>query len=142
MADVPPCTLLYVGSSPARVKRIEELVLQLPNIRLVTASNTFQGIKRAQTTRPDVILIDVNLPNRSEIKAWKKLQDDPDATHVPLIALTGGSFAPDMEKTPEGEVFCHMSEPLHLKDFRDTVCAALQAGEGQVVLASAGGNLS
>jgi hypothetical protein len=70
-AGAPLRTLLYVEDNPANMELVEQLIARCPDIRLLTAVNGTLGIELARTAQPTVILMDINLPGISGIKALK-----------------------------------------------------------------------
>jgi CheY-like chemotaxis protein len=75
-----------------------------------TASNGEEGLTIAQQTRPDMIFLDILMPKRTGIMAYRRLKKDPDLAEVPVVILTGLSqyrsfFAQDFEQVPHPEAF-------------------------------------
>ena len=60
-------TLLYVEDNPANLMLVEDLIARRPDIRLLSAADGKRGIEIARASRPDVILMDINLPSISGI---------------------------------------------------------------------------
>jgi len=67
------------------MKLVEQLIARRPDIRLLTAVNGTLGIEVARTTRPTVILMDINLPGISGVEALKVLRVDPATAHIPSL---------------------------------------------------------
>jgi CheY-like chemotaxis protein len=138
-ADAPRRTLLYVEDNPANMQLVEELIGRFPDMRLVTAVNGTLGIERARATRPQVILMDINLPGISGIKALRILREDPATAHIPVIALSANAMPRDIEKGLEAGFFRYLTKPIKIKDFMDTVNASLEfAGKTAVKAPHAG----
>ncbi len=73
----PLRTLLYVEDNPANLSLVQQLIARRPDMRLVSARDGNLGIQLARTHRPEVILMDINLPGISGIEALKILRDRP-----------------------------------------------------------------
>jgi PAS domain S-box-containing protein len=77
-AQIPPGaplrTLLYVEDNPANLALVEQLIARRPDMRLLTARDGNQGIQLARANRPELILMDINLPSISGIEALKILR--------------------------------------------------------------------
>ncbi|HEY2952930.1 MAG TPA: ATP-binding protein [Verrucomicrobiae bacterium] len=125
-ASAPRRTLLYVEDNPANMQLVEELIGRFPDMRLVTAVNGTLGIALARATHPQVILMDINLPGISGIKALKILRQDPATAHIPVIALSANAMPRDIEKGLEAGFFRYLTKPIKIKEFMDTVNAALE----------------
>jgi len=122
-------TLLYVEDNPANMRLVEQLIARFPDIGLVTAVNGTLGIELARTTQPAVILMDINLPGISGIKALKILRDDPATAHIPVIALSANAMPRDIAKGLEAGFFRYMTKPIKIKEFMDTLNSALEVAE-------------
>jgi PAS domain S-box-containing protein len=141
-AEAPPApiqrcmhlrTLLYVEDNPANLKLIEQLIARRADIRLLTARDGMLGIQLARTHRPDVILMDINLPGISGIEALKMLRDDPATAHMPVIALSANAMPRDIEKGLQAGFFRYLTKPIKVDEFMDTLEVAMDfAGQEAV----------
>jgi len=124
--DASPRTLLYVEDNPANLELVEELIARFPNIRLTTAVNGTLGIELARATQPQVILMDINLPGISGIKALQILREEPATAHIPVVALSANAMPRDIEKGLEAGFFRYLTKPIKIKQFMETLEAALE----------------
>jgi CheY-like chemotaxis protein len=122
-------TLLYVEDNPANMKLVEELIARFPELQLVTAINGTLGVERARAMRPQVILMDINLPGISGIQALKILRDDPATARIPVIALSANAMPRDIKKGLEAGFFRYLTKPIKIKELMDTLNDALQCGD-------------
>jgi PAS domain S-box-containing protein len=125
----PRHTLLYVEDNPANMSLIEQLIERRPDIRLLTAVNGTLGIQLARATLPQVILMDVNLPGISGIKALQILREDPATAHIPIVALSANAMPRDIAKGLEMGFFRYLTKPIKVKEFMITLNAALEFAE-------------
>lgn len=65
---------------------------------VVAAGNGAEGVEKAQSERPDLILMDLSLPVMDGWEATRRLKADPAMRHIPIIALTAHAMAGDREK--------------------------------------------
>lgn len=119
-------TLLYVEDNPANLMLVEDLIARRPDIRLLSATNGVQGIDIARTFIPDVILMDINLPGISGIKALKILSEDLTTAHIPVIALSANAIPRDIEKGLQAGFFRYLTKPIKVNEFMDTLDVALK----------------
>jgi signal transduction histidine kinase/ActR/RegA family two-component response regulator len=119
-------TLLYVEDNPANLMLIEDLIARRPDMRLLTARDGILGIEIARTARPDVILMDINLPGISGIKALRILAEDPITAHIPVIALSANAIPRDIEKGLEAGFFRYLTKPVRVNEFMETLDMALK----------------
>ncbi|MBC7735390.1 MAG: PAS domain S-box protein, partial [Bacteriovorax sp.] len=134
MAPVPPAptqagealrTVLCVEDNPANLMLIERLIARRSDIRLLSAKNGSHGIEIARTAQPDAILMDINLPGISGIRALQILSQDPATAHIPVIAVSANAMAHDIEKGLEAGFFRYLTKPIKVNEFMDTLDLAL-----------------
>jgi PAS domain S-box-containing protein len=122
-------TLLYVEDNPANMELVEQIIARCPDLRMMTAVNGTIGIELARATQPTVILMDINLPGISGIKALKILSGDPVTAHIPVVALSANAMPRDIANGLEAGFFRYLTKPIKVKDFMDTLNAALEFAE-------------
>jgi PAS domain S-box-containing protein len=130
----PLRTLLYVEDNPANLKLIEQLIARRPDIRLLSARDGNRGIQLARAHRPEVILMDINLPGISGIEALKILREDDVTAHIPVVALSANAMPRDIEKGLQAGFFRYLTKPIKVHEFMDTLEVALAFAAQQVVL--------
>jgi len=119
-------TLLYVEDNPANLMLVEDLIARRSDIRLLSAADGDRGIEIARASRPDVILMDINLPGISGIQALKILRADPATAHIPVVAISANAIPHDIEKGLAAGFFRYLTKPIKVKEFMDTLDAALK----------------
>jgi PAS domain S-box-containing protein len=124
-------TLLYVEDNPANLMLVEDLIARRPDIRLLSARDGSRGIEIARASRPDVILMDINLPGISGIKALRILADDPATAHIPVVALSANAIPRDIEKGLEAGFFRYLTKPIKVNEFMDTLDVALKFAKSE-----------
>ena len=122
-------TLLCVEDNPANLKLVEELIARRPELRLLTAVNGTLGIELARAVQPEMILMDVNLPDISGIEAMKILREDPLTAHIPIVALSANAMPRDIRKGLEAGFFRYLTKPIRVNEFMDTLRMALEFAE-------------
>lgn len=123
-ADVQ--TLLYVEDNPANLMLVEDLIARRPDIRLLTARDGHRGVEIARSALPDVILMDINLPGISGIRALKMLNEDPLTEHIPVIALSANAIPTDIKKGLDAGFFRYLTKPIKVNEFMETLDTALK----------------
>jgi PAS domain S-box-containing protein len=128
---VPVRTLLYVEDNPANLKLVEQLIARRPDMRLLVATDGDLGVQLARANRPEVILMDINLPGISGIEALKILREDPVTAHIPVVALSANAMPRDVEKGMQAGFFRYLTKPIRVNEFMNTLDVALKfAAEG------------
>jgi PAS domain S-box-containing protein len=125
----PLYTLLYVEDNQANMRLVEQIVARRPDLRLLTAVNGLLGIEIARKEQPTVILMDINLPGISGVAAMEILRDDPATARIPVVALSANANPRDIETSLAKGFFRYLTKPIKIKEFTDTLNAALQCRE-------------
>ena len=121
----PRRTLLYVEDNPANLELVEELVTRRPDLRMLSAAEGNLGIEFARAYRPDVILMDINLPGISGIEAMKILRADPSTSHIPIIALSANAVPRDIAKALDAGFFSYVTKPIKVDRFLEALDVAM-----------------
>ena len=119
-------TLLYVEDNPANLKLVEQIVARHPDIRLLTAVNGNSGVEIARVSRPEVILMDINLPDISGYEALTILRSDPATAHIPIIAVSANAMSHDIERSLKAGFFRYLTKPIKVGEFMETLDVALK----------------
>jgi CheY-like chemotaxis protein len=119
-------TLLYIEDNPANMMLIEQIIAPRSDMRLLTAVNGILGIELARASKPDVILMDINLPGISGIDALTILRKDPATAHIPIVALTANTMLRDIQLGLEVGFFWYITKPIKIKEFKETLNRALE----------------
>lgn len=119
-------TLLYVEDNPANLMLVEDLIALRPEIRLLVARDGISGIELARTALPDVILMDINLPGISGIKALQILAKGATTASIPIIALSANAIPSDIALGLEAGFFRYLTKPIKITEFMETLDTALR----------------
>jgi len=124
-----PLTLLYVEDNPASLKLVELFIARRPDIRLLSAVNGKSGLEIARDSRPEVIVMDINLPDISGFNALESLRSDPTTAHIPVIALSANALQLNAESGLEAGFFRYLTKPIQFNEFMETLDLALARAE-------------
>jgi len=134
-----PYTLLCVEDNPANLMLVEKLMERRPDIQLLVARDGIRGIEKARAARPDVILMDINLPGISGLIALGILAEDPATASIPVIALSANAMPVDIERGLAAGFFRYLTKPIKVNEFMDTLDSALELAKHQTKRAAVGG---
>ena len=104
-------------------------VLQAKGYETLEAVTGEDGVRLALEGRPDLVLMDIQLPGISGIEALKRLRADPATAGIPVAALTASVTQGDRSKITEAGFDAFLAKPINLKEFLETV--ARLAGQGR-----------
>jgi CheY-like chemotaxis protein len=82
-------TVLHVEDNPVNVKLIERALARRPHVQLLTATRADTGLRAAREARPDLIPLDLNLPDASGGDLLRRLRNDAVTRDVPVVLVTG-----------------------------------------------------
>ena len=120
-------TLLYFEDNPANMLLVKELIGEdRPDIRLLIADNGKLGIELARTHLPDMILMDIALPDINGIDAIEILLQDPLTAHIPVVALSANAMPDDVLTGLEAGFFRYICKPFQLNEFMGVIDEALE----------------
>jgi signal transduction histidine kinase/AmiR/NasT family two-component response regulator len=122
-------TVLYVEDNPANLMLVEDLIARRPDIRLISAMDGLSGVAIARASLPDVILMDINLPGISGIRALRILAEDASTAHIPIVALSANAIPRDIEKGLEAGFFRYLTKPIKVNEFMETLDVALDTAK-------------
>ncbi|MGE5197200.1 MAG: response regulator, partial [Deltaproteobacteria bacterium] len=126
---VKPIEILLVEDSPADVRLTKEALKEekmLINLNVVgDGVEAMQFLRRegkfAKTARPDLILLDLNLPKKDGREVLKELKSDDDLKAIPTVILTVSKAEEDVLKTYNLHANCFITKPLDLNQFSHVV---------------------
>jgi CheY-like chemotaxis protein len=107
-------TILLIEDTEEVIMMVADY-LESNGFNTVTAHDGLEGILQAQLTHPDLILMDIQMPNMDGFEATKKLRSDPGFKRTPIIALTALAMSNDRERCLEAGMDEYITKPVHLR---------------------------
>ena len=124
------CRLLYIEDSAANLTRAEELLASRKKVLLLHAVNVHLGIKLARSKRPELILINIDLPDfdtgRGASDLMKLLRAEPGLETAPILALSANAAPAAMVRGLEAGFFLYLIQPLQAGPFMEALDYALE----------------
>lgn len=120
----PRPILLYVEDHPANVLLMRRVIAALGDFDLFIAETGGMGLAMALDLRPDLILLDINLPDLDGFVVKTRLAGDATTRAIPVIAVTANVSPPDVRRGREAGFFAYVAKPLDVPTF----ATALEAG--------------
>jgi PAS domain S-box-containing protein len=115
--------VLYVEDNPANVTFMRDVLQDFEGIDLATAPTAEMGIELAIQRRPDVVIMDINLPGMSGVEAVERMRAEPATATVPVIALTAAASDRDRQRGLRAGFYRYLTKPVRVDEL-------LQALEG------------
>ena len=126
-------TLLYVEDNQANMQLVEQLIERRPDMQLLKAGDGLFGIEMARASLPDVILMDINLPGMSGIRALEILRQDPVTAHIPVLAISANAMPHDIKKGLDAGFLRYLTKPIKVNEFLEVLDMALELAEKRYV---------
>jgi len=121
-------TVLIVEDNELNMKLFHDL-LEAHGYATVGTRNGVEAIELARSHRPNLILMDIQLPEVSGLEVTKWIKDDPDLHMIPVIAVTAFAMKGDEERIRQGGCEAYLSKPISVAKFMETVHRFLGATE-------------
>lgn len=116
-----PNTVLYIEDNPVNIRLVVSLLAKRPHLTLLTAHNPKLGIELADAHRPDVILLDINLPGMDGFEVLQRLRQQDWARTVPIIAVSANVLQRDIERGMTAGFHAYLTKPLDIRQFYLTI---------------------
>jgi two-component system, cell cycle response regulator DivK len=113
-------TILIVEDNELNMKLFHDL-LEAHGYSTLQTRNGIDAIALARKHRPDLIVMDIQLPEVSGLDRTKWLKEDDSLRHIPIIAVTAFAMKGDEERIREGGCEAYVSKPISVSLFLDTI---------------------
>lgn len=120
MLQVMPKKVLIVEDNELNMKLFSDL-LEAHGYETVGTNNGLNALDLAREHSPDLILMDIQLPEVSGLEVTKWLKDDDALASIPVIAVTAFAMKGDEERIREGGCEAYMSKPISISVFIETI---------------------
>jgi two-component system cell cycle response regulator DivK len=114
--------VLIVEDNPANLK-LARVVLERAGYAVLEAMDAEAGLALAREKRPDLILMDIQLPGMDGLTATSELKRDPATATIPVIALTAHAMKGDEEKIREAGCDGYLAKPFRYPELLERVAA-------------------
>jgi len=121
--------VLSVDDHATNLRLIETILARRPNVRVTSALTPEQGIEFALADRPDLILLDINMPDMDGYQVLGILKADPRLRSVPIVALTANAMARDVERGLQAGFAQYLTKPVDVRVLLKTLDDCLQQRE-------------
>ena len=113
-------TVLVVEDNELNMKLFHDL-LEAHGYNILQTKDGMDALRLAREHKPDLILMDIQLPEVSGLEVTKWIKEDDDLKSIPVIAVTAFAMKGDEEKIREGGCEAYIAKPISVTNFLETV---------------------
>jgi PAS domain S-box-containing protein len=116
-----PARILYIEDNLANLDLIESIFASFPGVRLVPALQGRLGLELAREHRPDLILLDLHLPDLSGEVVLRSLRDEPQTSSIPVVVISADATPGQIPRLRAAGVQEYLTKPIDVQRFLETV---------------------
>jgi len=124
-------SILYVEDNPQNMRLVRKM-LRIGGYDMIEAVNGITGVAVAVREKPDLILMDINLPDIDGLEATVRIKERTDLRHIPIIALTANAMHGDRERFIEAGCDGYLAKPVTKNELLNTVAYFLNLTQESV----------
>src|SRR5579862_625469 len=121
----PQSTVLIVDDNPQNVELLQAFLESLP-VKLITAGDGVEALRRVEEHHPDLILLDIMMPHMSGFQVCKRLKADPKTRDIQVLMVTALNELGDIEMATEGGTDDFVSKPVNKFELHTRVKSLLK----------------
>jgi len=118
--------VLYIEDNAANLKVVEALFEFHENLNLLSATTGMHGLEIARKYLPDVILLDIHLPDIDGFEVIRGLKSNPSTVNIPVVALSADAMPIDIERALDTGFNDYLTKPIDLQKLMSTLDRFLQ----------------
>jgi PAS domain S-box-containing protein len=121
--------ILQIEDNASNLRLVERIVRRQPGLRIVGTGTGRSGIELARQRRPDLILLDVHLPDTTGHEVLRQLRAFSETRETPVVVLSADATRTQISRLMDSGAFGYVTKPLDVAVFLETVHNALGLGE-------------
>ncbi|MDH4228725.1 MAG: ATP-binding protein [Nitrospirota bacterium] len=130
--DAPPVEaasdlrkVLYIEDNQANMELMRRILARRDDLEMIPASNGGDGLEAAFAHCPDVVLVDIHLPDMDGFEVLRRLRGKKQTCHIPVLAFSGDTLPHDVQKGLDAGFFRYLSKPTDIRSIMGAIDAAL-----------------
>ncbi len=117
--DLPGGVVLYIEDNPVNAILVEQLLARWPKVQLIVAPDGTTGLERARAAHPDLVLLDMQLPDMGGLEVLQRLKGDPATQHLRCVALSASALPQEVEQARQAGALDYWTKPIDFGLFAD-----------------------
>ncbi len=119
-------TILYIEDNPVNLRVVQAMLHLQRDVQVFGAQSVSEGLEQAVKLKPDVILLDLQLGDRTGYEVLDALRENPATSSIPVVALTAAAMSNDRERSFLAGIRAHLVKPVRLDELTATIVEALR----------------
>jgi PAS domain S-box-containing protein len=128
-ASIGSGTILHIEDNPANARLVHQALAGQPDVRLMLAMQGSAGLDLARAHRPDLILLDLHLPDMGGTAVLKALQADADTSDIPVVVMSADATPSQIRALLATGARAYLTKPLDVREFLAVVGEHLNRAE-------------
>jgi CheY-like chemotaxis protein len=124
-ANAPLRTLLYIEDQDLNLRLVERILQSRSEYRLLTAMQGGLGLDLAREHHPDLVLLDLNLPDMSGEEVLRRLKEDPNMRSIPVVMVSADAMGDRVEQLLELGAAGYLTKPYRVAEFLRIIAETL-----------------
>ena len=104
--------IVYIEDNASNLRLMEQLLGRFAQLELHAVNETFRGLYHVRTSKPDLIILDINLPGMDGFEALKVLKQDANTRNIPVIALSANAMPHDVKRGLQAGFDAYLTKPV------------------------------
>jgi len=113
--------LILIVDDNEQNRRLARDVLQFAGFRTLEAAGGVEGLSLAAEHHPDLVLMDIRMPDMKGTEAVRKLREDEHTAAIPVVALTSSTMKGDRERFLADGFDGYLEKPIRVREFPDQI---------------------
>lgn len=118
-------TLLYIEDNQANLRLMQQIISARKDMTLLDAISAEAGLEIAAVVRPDLILLDIQLPGMDGYAAIQRLRENPLTQNIPVVAVSANAMSKDIERSKLAGFDHYLTKPLDIAKFYEVTDSLL-----------------
>lgn len=114
-------SVLYIEDNPANLKLVTRILQRYPGAHLLSTASGEEGVALARAKQPDIVLLDINLPDTDGYHILRTLKADRKTRAIPVIALTANAMHNEVRRGKQAGFDDYLTKPINVDDLLATL---------------------
>jgi signal transduction histidine kinase len=120
-------TVLYIEDNKANVLLVEDILSEFEDVQLLISSQSQIGLDLAYAHQPNLILLDINLPEMDGLEVLKRLKNMEETCDIPVIAISANATSKDIERAKNLGFKDYITKPIDISNFKRVLTGFLNS---------------